>query len=375
MKALQLGLVVLALVAASARSALADSGVPGCHFQLGFAALHDALPATIGDCLDDEAYAANGDSQQHTSGGLLAWRKADNLTAFTDGSHTWVNGPNGIQQRLNSERCPFEHDQLRQPELKFRLLDTFGPLLYCDPDFYPVARADEQSLALARFPQIQADTVSYQAILAHAQLNPGALTDAQKLTVYRDYKELSALQIQAQADGSFAFNAQFGLERQSGLRVQGLIDGSGGITLLSKQPAPYLNCPICLARGTRIATPQGDVPVEEVLAGMQVWTLDASGQRQAATVLATGRTAVPATHQVVDVRLADGRQVRASPGHPTTDGRHIGDLRPGDRLDGSRVLSADREGYDVGYTYDLLPAGATGFYIADGVPLASTLTR
>ncbi len=375
MKALQLGLVALALIAFSARPALADSGVPGCHFQLGFAALHDALPATVGDCLDDEAYTASGDSRQHTSGGLLAWRKADNLTAFTDGSHTWVNGPNGIQERLNSERFPFEHDQLSQPELKFRLLDTFGPLLYCDPDFYPIARADEQSLALARLPQIQADTVVYQAILAHEQLNAGALTDAQTLTVYRDYKQLSALQIQAQADGSFAFNAQFGRERQSGLRVQGVIDGSGGVTVLSKQPAPYLNCPICLARGTRIATPRGDVPVEDVLAGMQVWTFDASGQRQAAAVLATGRTAVPATHQMVDVRLADGRQVRASPGHPTTDGRRIGDLRPGDWLDGSRVLSADREGYDGGYTYDLLPAGATGFYVADGVALASTLTR
>ena len=74
-------------------------------------------------------------------------------------------------------------------------------------------------------------------------------------------------------------------------------------------------------------------------------------------------------------RRSDDRQVRASPGHPTTDGRHIGDIRPGDTLDGSRVLSAERAGYDGGYTFDLLPGGDTGFYFADGVALASTLAH
>ena len=42
------------------------------------------------------------------SGGLLVWRKADNLTAFTDGYWTWVNGPRGLQRRLNSERFDWE---------------------------------------------------------------------------------------------------------------------------------------------------------------------------------------------------------------------------------------------------------------------------
>ncbi len=38
------------------------------------------------------------------------WRKADNWTAFTDGYRTWINGPNGLEQRLNSERFPWEPD-------------------------------------------------------------------------------------------------------------------------------------------------------------------------------------------------------------------------------------------------------------------------
>ena len=52
--------------------------------------------------------AANGDSLQHTTTGLLVWRKSDNWTAFTDGYRTWPNGPYGLQEHLNSQRFPWE---------------------------------------------------------------------------------------------------------------------------------------------------------------------------------------------------------------------------------------------------------------------------
>ena len=80
-----------------------------CVFQLGFEALHETIPNVVGDCLEDERHnPENGITVQHTTNGLLIWRKADNLTAFTDGKVTWINGPEGIQQRPNSERLPWE---------------------------------------------------------------------------------------------------------------------------------------------------------------------------------------------------------------------------------------------------------------------------
>ncbi len=80
-----------------------------CRFILGFKALHDAIPDVVGDCKVNEHYnIANGDALQETVGGLLVWRKADNFTAFTDGYRTWVNGPYGIQQRLNTQRYEWE---------------------------------------------------------------------------------------------------------------------------------------------------------------------------------------------------------------------------------------------------------------------------
>ncbi len=45
----------------------------------------------------------------------LVWRKADNVTTFTDGYRTWLKGPQGIQQRLNSQRFPWEPDFVAPP--------------------------------------------------------------------------------------------------------------------------------------------------------------------------------------------------------------------------------------------------------------------
>src|SRR5262245_42580419 len=94
----------------------AASAAPDCDFQLGFKAIADQIPAIVGPCLENESFnLANGNAEQRTAahhgkGGLLVWRKADNWTAFTDGSSTWVNGPNGLQKRLNSERFSWEAD-------------------------------------------------------------------------------------------------------------------------------------------------------------------------------------------------------------------------------------------------------------------------
>lgn len=129
---------------------------------------------------------------------------------------------------------------------------------------------------------------------------------------------------------------------------------------------------ICLASSDRIATPAGSVLVTELHPGMLAWTLDASGRRVAAPILVVTHVPAPAGHHVLRMVLADGRYVEASAGHPTSTGRTVGSLRPGDLLDGSPVIALDSIPY-AGDTWDLLPAGPTGVYWANDVLLASTL--
>ncbi|HEX5414045.1 MAG TPA: hypothetical protein VFZ25_00165 [Chloroflexota bacterium] len=104
--------VLLGLTTLLAGLPLAAEAAPApannCQFVLGFKTLHDMIPNIVGDCVTNEQHAANGDSLQQTTKGLLVWRKADNFTAFTDGFRTWVNGPLGLQERLNSQRFDWE---------------------------------------------------------------------------------------------------------------------------------------------------------------------------------------------------------------------------------------------------------------------------
>ncbi|MHB8618038.1 MAG: hypothetical protein ACYDAG_00455 [Chloroflexota bacterium] len=107
-------LIGAALLALSCAGGLGPSAAvaagSSCQYVLGFKTLATEVPA-VGACADNQAYAANGDALQHTAnGGLLVWRKADNWTAFTDGAHTWINGPQGLVERLNSQRFSWEAD-------------------------------------------------------------------------------------------------------------------------------------------------------------------------------------------------------------------------------------------------------------------------
>ena len=118
-----------------------------CAFRLGFKALRDLIPEVVGDCLENERHSPEtGMTLQTTTNGQLIWRKADNWTGFTDGERTWINGPEGLQQRLNSERFPWEAsaaaptvtqrltlEQLRNAEYQLPLLgDEDMPIQFTD---------------------------------------------------------------------------------------------------------------------------------------------------------------------------------------------------------------------------------------------------
>ena len=261
---------------------------------------------------------------------------------------------------------------LTVPQLKYRVIDEAGKPWFCDRDFYPIARQDEREIAQQRFPELQNDAVTFAVIVARLKVAPPYTAD-QQLAIYRDWKTLEALKLESVSSGvwGFAYLAQRG--DKTGERVDGRAFADGKVVVLTRAAAGPPNCPICLALGTRIATPSGEVAVEDLHVGDIVWTTDVAGARIAAPLVVIGSTPVPATHQVVRLALADGRSVFVSPGHRTADGRRVGDLAAGDMLDGAPIASTARVAYAGGATYDILPAGATGTYWANGVLLGSTL--
>ncbi len=260
-------------------------------------------------------------------------------------------------------------------QLKYRIVDRFGRVWFCDPDQYPIARSDPDTTAEQRFPEVQKDADTFSAIIAHLGIAPASTyTHAQKVLIYADWKMLAALRLDP-SGAVYAFSARFTTGGSSGTAVDGTVDASGTIVVRSQVPTGQPPCPICLARGTRIATPDGSVAVEDVREGMRVWTLDSHGARVVATVERTGNMTAPSDHEVVRLMLDDGRELHASPAHQLADGRVLGSLSTGDVVDGALVVAAGREPYGFGTTFDLLPSGPTGVYWADGVLLRSTIAR
>jgi Hint domain-containing protein len=266
---------------------------------------------------------------------------------------------------------------LGQAALKYRIVDQFGRPLFCDPDFYPVARGDEEQRAHQQLPEIQKDVDAFAAITAHLGLaSAGPFVPTEELSIYRDWKMLRALQL-APALVGYRFSVHVSASGQpagtSVTLIEGTIDPRGVIAGVNRMLSTPPACPICLAIGTRIATPSGDVPVQDLRVGDFIWTFEAGGARVAAALVAVGSAPVPPAHEVTRLVLSDGRALDVSPGHPDAAGRAVGELVAGDPYDGAVVVSADRVRYAGGATFDVLPAGDTGLYRANGVLLASTL--
>ena len=80
-------------------------------------------------------------------------------------------------------------------ELKYRLLDQFPDLFFCDPDLFPVAHEDIYKLAKQRFSEVQANAEEFNAILDHNHLSGvTSFSDEQMLQIYQEHKKLAAIQ-------------------------------------------------------------------------------------------------------------------------------------------------------------------------------------
>lgn len=261
-------------------------------------------------------------------------------------------------------------------ELKLAIIDRFGPLWYCDPDFYPIQRGEEIDHARERWAEVVADRDAFEAIAARQGLDPaGAFGEEQKLAVYRAWKVLNAVALDPIGNDTYRFDylARPAGGAAEGTRTAGTISGRGEITIEQQASAGEPICPICLSRGSRIDAPDGPVAVESLRIGDSVWTLDAAGRRVPGSVTALGSMPAPAGHRVVQLVLSDGRTLVASPGHPLADGRRLGDLRLGDAVDGSTVASTRLVPYIADATFDIVVSGETGTYLVDGIPLGSTI--
>jgi hypothetical protein len=203
-----------------------------------------------------------------------------------------------------------------------RIIDAAGdPSLDCGPPLISSAyEAKQQADAKAAVTRLGSDPPTLSAVEQRLLITAGPpFTDNQTMEIYIELLKLHKIQLVPVGTGfHFSYRA---LAHSATHDVQGSVARAGSVTVDQVGPSQFFSCPICLARGTLIATPVGPVPVEAVDVGMAVYTANTEGQRVSVTVVRIGTTRVSPRHRMLTIRLSDGRSVTASPNHPTAGDR------------------------------------------------------
>ena len=156
-----------------------------------------------------------------------------------DGSYVGRTGPN-----CEFEACPESGStSSSQAELKYKLLAKFPNFFFCDPDFYPVGRGDEEEKARTLIQDFEKNT-EFRIIAEHVGLSgKTSFTTGEALLIYRGYKKLRALPLEAKSAEIYEFHVHTG-DEGGGERINGTIDAKGNITILKREPT-FNTCPIC----------------------------------------------------------------------------------------------------------------------------------
>ena len=258
-------------------------------------------------------------------------------------------------------------------QLRYLLLGHYPTFAYCDPDQYPVARGDEQAAADSWWGSVDHASSEAVTIMAHLGFHE-PLTSGQRLAAYHDHKQLTVIAMTATGTG---YQYQLSVSATKGGEPDQTVTGVitlGGVINETARLARRAGCPICLEAGTRIATPHGDVPVVLIQPGDEVWTTDVAGHRIAAPIERTVRRPTPGPHLMLQLLLSDGRELVAAGAHPAVGGTYLRQLQPGQRYDGAMIVSTSWVTSTAPATFDILPAGPTGTYWANGILIGSTLT-
>ena len=148
---------------------------------------------------------------------------------------------------------------------------------------------------------------------------------------------------------------------------------------------PRNNCR-CMPNTIRILTSQGEKQIDNIQIGDSVYTFNNNDGKILAPIIQVNKIPVHCGYTMIKITLENGKSIQASLNHPIPIERNyasssgnqyevllFSDIKKGDHIGNSIVVSIEFVNYNGGFTYDILPAGESGYYWADGVLVGSTL--
>ena len=132
----------------------------------------------------------------------------------------------------------------------------------------------------------------------------------------------------------------------------------------------------CLPASAQVTTSNGKVSIDLLKEGDKVITVTANGERVEMPIKMVNKVEVLNDHKMLVIELADGRKLQVTAGHPSNiPSKNLGDLKEGEKWNGSTIHKISEINYTEKYTYDILPEGETGYYFVNGILIGSTLTN
>jgi hypothetical protein len=127
-----------------------------------------------------------------------------------------------------------------EAELRYRLLDYFRPVRFCDPDCAGPCRLDvERRNAERALVQLRTDNEAFRAITHRLGFEgTDGFSDEQKLTIYGEYKKLSCGMRLESEGGQYKFT----IPSANGFRIEGFVNKAGAISVIKKTHSA-LYCP------------------------------------------------------------------------------------------------------------------------------------
>jgi hypothetical protein len=132
----------------------------------------------------------------------------------------------------------------------------------------------------------------------------------------------------------------------------------------------------CLPASAQITTSNGTISIDLLKQGDKVITVTANGEQVEMPIKIVNKVEVLNDHKMLVIELADGRKLQVTAGHPSNiPSKNLGDLKEGEKWNGSTIHKISEINYTEKYTYDILPEGETGYYFVNGILIGSTLTN
>lgn len=162
-------------------------------------------------------------------------------------------------------------------------------------------------------------------------------------------------------------------KRGGAYTFHGILKWNGQMQLISIETREPNPCPVCFSPETPISTPNGEIPINQLQIGNEIYSLDENGKQMIVNIVQKDSMNVGNTHHVLEIEYENGEKIYVSPNHPDAKDIPVMHWKAEEVKDNQIIKQVKVVPYTHTHTYDILPNSKSRAYLVKGVWMKSTL--